>query len=48
MAPILWRLGHYGIKLPAQAKALIRYGNQIFEREAFEASLTEFEEEMRA
>ena len=48
VAPILWRLGHYGIKLPAQAKALIRYGNQIFEREAFEASLTEFEEEMRA
>lgn len=47
MAPILWRLGHYGVKLPAQANALTRYANSIFEREAFEASLTEFEEEMR-
>ena len=47
IAPILWRLGHYGVKLPAAAKALVRYGNSIFEREAFEASLTEFEEEMR-
>jgi len=47
MAPILWRLSHYEIKLPAQAKALTRYSNRIFEREAFEASLTEYEEEMR-
>jgi len=47
IAPILWRLGHYGVKLPAAAKALTRYADSIFEREAFEASLTEFEEEMR-
>ncbi|MFT5390197.1 MAG: RNA polymerase-associated protein [Gammaproteobacteria bacterium] len=48
IAPILWRLAHLGIKLPPGAKALTRYAGQIFEREAFEASLTEFEEEMRA
>jgi len=47
IAPILWRLGHFGVKLPSQAKALVRYADSIFEREAFEASLTEFEEEMR-
>lgn len=47
LAPILWRLEHYGIKLPAQAKALIKYGEGLFERDAFEASLTEFEREMR-
>ena len=47
IAPILWRLGHYGVKLPAASKGLTRYADSIFEREAFEASLTEFEEEMR-
>ena len=47
LAPILWRVEHYGIKLPAQAKALIKYGEGLFERDAFEASLTEFEREMR-
>ena len=47
LAPILWRVEHYGIKLPAQAKALIKYGEGLFERDAFEASLTEVEREMR-
>ena len=47
LAPVLWRVNHYGIKLPAQAKALIKYGDGLFERDAFEASLTEFEREMR-
>jgi stringent starvation protein A len=48
LAPILWRVDHYGIKLPAQAKALIKYGEGLFERDAFESSLTEFEREMRS
>ncbi|MEM7504756.1 MAG: glutathione S-transferase N-terminal domain-containing protein [Pseudomonadota bacterium] len=47
LAPVLWRISHYGIKLPAQAKALIKYGDGLFERDAFEASLTDFEREMR-
>ena len=47
LAPVLWRVNHYGIKLPAQAKALVKYGDGLFERDAFEASLTEFEREMR-
>jgi stringent starvation protein A len=48
LAPVLWRVEHYGIKLPPQAKALIKYGEGLFERDAFEASLTEFEREMRS
>lgn len=46
LAPILWRLPHYQIKLPSQAKPLIRYGERMFEREAFEASLSEAEREL--
>ena len=47
MAPVLWRLGILGIKLPAQARALTRYGDALFGRDAFEASLTDDEREMR-
>jgi RNA polymerase-associated protein len=46
LVPILWRLTRYDIKLPAQAKALRQYADRMFEREAFEASLTEAEREM--
>jgi len=47
LAPILWRLPHYNIKLPKQAKPLLQYADRLFEREAFKRSLTEFEQEMR-
>ena len=47
LAPMLWRLPFYKIKLPASAKPLVQYGDRLFEREAFEASLTEPEREMR-
>lgn len=47
MAPILWRLPLLGIKLPAAAKALTKYGDGLFAREAFEGSLTDDEREMR-
>lgn len=47
LAPVLWRLPYYDVKLPAQAKSLILYGQRLFEREGFEASLTEKEREMR-
>lgn len=48
LAPVLWRVQHYGIKLPAQAKALIKYGDDLFERDAFANSLTDYERELRA
>ena len=46
LVPVLWRLPRYQIKLPAQAKPLRQYAERMFEREAFEQSLTEAEKEM--
>jgi RNA polymerase-associated protein len=47
LAPILWRLPAYGVRLPANAKALQNFADRIFEREAFTQSLTEAEYELR-
>lgn len=47
IAPILWRLDVYGIELPAQAKPIQQYMDEIFSRASFQASLTELEQEMR-
>jgi RNA polymerase-associated protein len=47
IAPILWRLKRYGIELPRQAKPVMEYAERIFERETFQASLTEAEHEMQ-
>ena len=46
LAPLLWRLPHYRIALPRQAKPLIQYAERLFEREAFQASLSDAEREM--
>ena len=46
VAPILWRLKHYRVELPAQAKPVMSYAARLFERESFQASLTEAEREM--
>ena len=45
--PLLWRLTHYDIELPRQAKPVTDYANRMFERESFQASLSESEREMR-
>jgi len=49
MAPILWRLSVLGITLPKtkQAKPMHDYMDRLFERESFQASLSEQEREMR-
>ena len=47
LAPILWRLPHYGVELPAQAKPVHQYSERMFERESFQVSLTEAERELR-
>ena len=47
MAPLLWRLDYYGIKLPASAKPLLKYASTLFERDPFKISLSENEKEMR-
>lgn len=44
---LLWRLPSLGVELPSQAKALLEYGERMFERESFRLSLTETEREMR-
>lgn len=46
VAPILWRLKHYRIDLPRQAKPVMQYAERIFERETFQDSLSEAEHEM--
>jgi len=46
IAPVLWRLKHYRIELPAQARPVLEYAERLFERESFQTSLTETEREM--
>ena len=46
--PILWRLPHYKVELPTQAKAVQAYAKRMFARETFKDSLTDAEREMRA
>lgn len=46
IAPILWRLKHYRIDLPRQAKPVMQYAKRLFERESFQDSLSEAEREM--
>ena len=47
IAPLLWRLDHYGIVLPKQAVALLKYGERLFARPAFIEALTASEKAMR-
>ena len=48
IAPLLWRLPMLGIELPtAAAKVVDKYANRLFERPAFQESLSEEEKEMR-
>lgn len=49
MAPLLWRLPMYGINLSGPgSKELKAYMIKLFEREAFQASLTDLERDIRA
>ncbi|KTC38024.1 stringent starvation protein A [Pseudomonas putida] len=47
LLPILWRLPIMGIELPRPAKPLLDYMERQFAREAFKASLSAAEREMR-
>jgi len=48
LAPLLWRLDHYGIELPRQAKPMLDYAERLFARKSFRLSLTEAERALRA
>ena len=47
MAPLLWRLDHYGIKLPTSAKPLMKYADSLFNRPLFDEAMTPAEKAMR-
>jgi len=44
--PVLWRLKHYRIDLPRQAKPVMQYAARMFARDSFKSSLSEAEHEM--
>lgn len=44
--PVLWRLKHYRIELPRQAKPVLQYAARMFARDSFKASLTDAEREL--
>ena len=48
IAPLLWRLPHYGIELPSDAKAIEQYCDRIFSRKCFVESCSEEEIAVRA
>ncbi len=47
VAPLLWRLRFLEIELPRQAKPVLDYGERMFAKAAFNASLSEVERELR-
>ena len=46
LSTMLWRLGHWDIKLGSSSKAIYKYADKMFQRETFIASLSDFEKEM--
>lgn len=48
IAPILWRLEHYGIEMPTSTQSVQEYMKRIFDRSSFIESLTEAELELRS
>lgn len=48
IAPLLWRLPRLGVVLPTQAQPVLDYAERVFQRESFQASLTDAERMMRA
>ncbi len=47
MAPLLWRLDYYDIKLGNQFKSLLKYADKIFERPLFDEAMSPAEKAMR-
>ena len=47
LAPLLWRLDYFGVRLPARAAPLLKYAQRVFARPGFIHSLTEVEKAMR-
>lgn len=47
IAPLLWRLNHYGIDMPKPAAPIMKYAERLFSRPAFIEALTPSEKVMR-
>jgi RNA polymerase-associated protein len=47
IAPLLWRLDHYGIELSKTAAPIMKYAERIFSRPAYIEALTPSEKVMR-
>ncbi|MDX8399265.1 MAG: glutathione S-transferase N-terminal domain-containing protein [Gallionellaceae bacterium] len=47
IAPLLWRLDHYGIQLEKESAPLMKYAERIFSRPAYSEAMTPSEKAMR-
>jgi len=47
MAPLLWRIDHYEIKLPNSCLPLLKYADKIFKRPLFNEAMSPAEKAMR-
>ena len=47
IAPLLWRLDHYEIKLPNQSSSILKYADKLFKRPLFEEAMSPTEKAMR-
>ncbi len=47
IAPLLWRIEHYGIELPKMAAPVLKYRERLFSRPAFISALTPTEKALR-
>ncbi len=47
IAPLLWRLDHYGIQLDKEATPLMKYSERLFSRPAYSEAMTPSEKAMR-
>jgi RNA polymerase-associated protein len=47
IAPLLWRLDHYEIKLPNQSSSILKYADKLFKRPLFEEAMSPIEKAMR-
>lgn len=47
IAPVMWRLPSVGIAMDTLPKAIQSYSDRVCQRESFQASLTDFERELR-
>jgi RNA polymerase-associated protein len=47
IAPLLWRLDHYGIQMSKEATPLMKYAERLFSRPAYIEAMTPAEKAMR-